>query len=606
LARLTTRRTALALYSLLLVVPTLVLGGLLWFQLAGDHRAEQQQVPALASTAARRMQDGLTARFDELLARENERSFMVYRDFVYPEDLVGSDVAFLPSPLTRGLPPEGILSWFSFDISQGIGAEFSIFAGEHKQLPDSKTLANKLKRSVQELIVHDVQEGFQKRITRYGGLHISSVPLSLAVINFSHERDHSCLRAQLPSLRRLDDEAVDVHRYSFHVRFYRGADGTPRVVATRVILIDKVELLRGMPTCYSNLAEGALIHQGFFIDPEWLFGALPEEVAKQSLRQPEAFHPQGAALVESGETLVHTLYPVELLEIEVERPRDAEYGRFQISLSSAALRARQASQNWRLVAVACMLLLSLATGMVLLLRSVAVELEQARRTEDFVAAVTHELRTPIATIRLHGEMLRDGWVTTDNKRDEYHGRIVDETQRLEAMVERVLEKSRLSSSPPNPEPGDLNEVLRVLMSEEIAARDGVQLELAEGLGAVLMNRDGLRSIVTNLLENARKYGSREDGPREATLLCTCTRDGQPCLEVLDRGPGIPDRDKQRIFEAFFRRSDATTRGERGTGLGLHLVKIQAQAMDGDAQVLDRPGGGSIFRVTLRRADTAKS
>ena len=82
---------------------------------------------------------------------------------------------------------------------------------------------------------------------------------------------------------------------------------------------------------------------------------------------------------------------------------------------------------------------------------------------------------------------------------------------------------------------------------------------------------------------------------------TRLRRGRPVLEILDRGPGVPADQKVRVFEAFHRMGNEATRTSRGTGLGLHLVKTQAEALGGDAEVADRPGGGSIFRVVFRPA-----
>lgn len=601
MAQLTKRRTALALYSLLLVLPTLVLGGLHWFQLVREHRADLDEVPALVKAAARRLEKELGTRFEELLASENERSYTVYRDFVCPEDLIGSEPVFLRSPLTKGTPPPGILSWFTYDLEQGVEAEFSLFAGEREGFEDWKPEEAGYARSVEELITHDVLDGTHKRITRYTGLHESTVPLSHAVINFSREQDHSCLVSELPALRIFNDEFINVHRYDFHVRFYHESDGRPRVIATRMLLIDQSELLRGMPECYSNLAEGAVIYQGFFIDPEWLFDEVPGELAQQFLRAPESFHPgSGDLLRSSSDAVVETIYPVELLEMETYGPGDSSFGRFQVSVGMAEIRARHTRQYVRFAAVACMLLLSLGTGMGLLLRSVKQELEQARRTENFVASVTHELRTPLAAIRLYGEMLRDGWVTSTEKQDEYYGRIVGESHRLETMVERVLEKSRVTSAAARPEPGDLNEFVREVVEKQLTTQRDLRLELEPQMPKVLMTSEGLRSILVNLIENARKYARVELPGGEPILIRTLLADGKPCLEVLDRGPGIPDEDKLHVFEAFYRRHDESTRRARGTGLGLHLVKIQAQAMNGDAQVFDREGGGTRFRVSLRR------
>jgi signal transduction histidine kinase len=243
------------------------------------------------------------------------------------------------------------------------------------------------------------------------------------------------------------------------------------------------------------------------------------------------------------------------------------------------------------------------------------DLEAAHRTENFVAAVTHELRTPLSSIRLYGEMLQDGWVEDPEKRAEYYRRIVRETGRLETLVERVLEKSQITSNEARPEAGDLNRVLGALAPTliETGGRNGTPdlvFELTPELPDVLLNAESVRSIVGNLVENARKYAPVPAGNASAEPIRVVTRlvHENVVMEVKDRGPGIPPAEKSRIFEAFYRVGNEATRTARGTGLGLHLVALQAQAMQARVQALDRKGGGTVFRVTFRTpgADTGDS
>src|SRR5262249_2094453 len=112
--------------------------------------------------------------------------------------------------------------------------------------------------------------------------------------------------------------------------------------------------------------------------------------------------------------------------------------------------------------------------------------------------------------------------------------------------------------------------------------------------------DGVRSIVANLVENARKYAPVGEGG-EPIRLVTRRSDRGADLEVLDRGPGIPVQERTRVFEAFYRVGNEATRTTQGTGLGLHLVALQSEAMGARVQVLDRDGGGTVFRVTFQRA-----
>ena len=315
---------------------------------------------------------------------------------------------------------------------------------------------------------------------------------------------------------------------------------------------------------------------------------------------------------------------MRLLRISAQ-PKDWDFGMMRIVSNTQDLEARFRRQTFNFVCMAAMLILSLATGLVLLLRSVNRDLEAARRTENFVAAVTHELRTPVAAIKLYGEMLEDGWVDDPEKLREYYRRIVRETGRLETLVENVLEKSQLAQREIAPEPGDLNEAIESLAPSLVGlgAQD-LEFQLGDDLPLVMLIPEGVRSIVTNLVENARKYPpvhlpravfqpsdssvSADSVPAspvpEPILVKTHLLAGSVALDVLDRGPGIPHAERARIFDAFYRIGNETTRTTRGTGLGLHLVALQAQAMGARVAVLDRKGGGTIFRVTFATAPAA--
>lgn len=231
-------------------------------------------------------------------------------------------------------------------------------------------------------------------------------------------------------------------------------------------------------------------------------------------------------------------------------------------------------------------------------------LEDARRTENFVSAVTHELRTPVAAIRLYAEMLRDGWVAEPDKQKDYHERIVTETLRLETMVERVLEKGRLIPGRGKAQPGDLSAAVEALCGEyeSTGARD-LRWEFADELPPVDFHDEALHSILTNLVENARKYAPVPLGSPDEEKIRIVTRleKGRPVLEVSDRGPGIPDPEKPRVLRAFYRIGNEATRSSRGTGLGLHLVDLQARALGGGITILDREGGGTTFRVHFQKS-----
>lgn len=607
--QLAERRTALFLYAFLVVLPTLVLVGLHWYQLGQDHAQRLASVPEDCRDASRRLVYALRQRLDFLVEAENRRPFFHYRETYHPPGALGPELAFLPSPLVEGPRPPGVLAWFTYDLRRGRDSEVELFAGGAQAHEGWEEREREYLEAASELVRHDWEDGELRRIARYGpGYRELELPLSMAVVNTSPERDVDCLRGELPALTPYEQRTLRLHVYDFHLRFYHDSRGVPRLMATRLLIFEPNRDLRHLPSCFARLGRGASIVQGFLLDPGWLFGDLPRALAAQILDPSQRLLPLHAPELEvAHDDPVLALPLVSELGFESYSSADAAYGTIGVLGDSTALRALLARQSWRFVGVAAMMLLSLTLGLALLFRSVRRDLEQARRTENFVAAVSHELRTPVSAIKLYGEMLRDGWAPDPDRQAEYHRRIVAESVRLETLVERVLEKSRLASEPPAPQPLDLSSAVEPLVRRLGAAhplRGGDLLcELARDLPPVFLTPDGLASILVNLVENARKYAppGRDGRPAEPILVRTALADGQPVLEVLDRGPGVPEAERERIFEAFYRVGNEATRTARGTGLGLHLVRLQALAMGGRAEVLPRPGGGSTFRVTFRPA-----
>ena len=611
MVQLVTKKTALVLYGVLLVLPTLVLGGLHWHQILEDHRAEMVAVPRGAADAANRLKVAMEKRLHDLVERENARPFYLYKKSFFPPGTIGAELAFVPSPLATGPAPTGILGWFSYNLGEGGNATPEILSGGRDGRDGWQAEREHLLRTTSDLVVHDWKDGFLRRLTRLGAMRSDVLPLPVAAINMSPEDDIDCMRDELPALQSLQDELLRVQMFAFHLRFYVEPDGTPRALATRTVRIEANKHLREMPSCYDNLGWGATLVQGFYIDSVWLFGELPMSLSSQVLDVSEEFIPPGAqASSAASPSEFVSIRPIKELGFETYCKLDEDFGVMKIAVNTSDLEARFRSQSVHFFGVAAMLIVSLATGMMLLLRSVRRDLEAARRTENFVAAVTHELRTPLSAIRLYGEMLQDGWVEDDAKRAEYYRRIVRETGRLETLVERVLEKSQLASNEARPKPGDLNRVIESIApalcgTGTAHVAEDVVFELAPDLPEVLLTYEAVRSIVTNLVENARKYAPvvRSATSEDVEPIRVVTRHAHDhvLLEVKDRGPGIPKDERTRIFDAFYRVGNETTRTARGTGLGLHLVALQSQAMQARVQVLDRKGGGTIFRVTFRKA-----
>ena len=251
-------------------------------------------------------------------------------------------------------------------------------------------------------------------------------------------------------------------------------------------------------------------------------------------------------------------------------------------------------------ALALMLTLVATIGLYAVDRMTRVVVDYARRRSDFVAAVSHELKTPLTSIRMYGEMLRDGLVSTDEKRTEYYTTITDESERLSRLIDNVLEFSRLEQNQRDLSlvVGSLPEAIREV-TEKLRAhveREGfdLKLDLDDGLPAVQFDRDGVTQLVFNLVDNALKY-ARHAATREIEIGLHLENERVE-LRVRDFGPGVPDDQLRRVFEPFYRVGEELTRTTEGTGIGLALVKELAERMG--AVVLGRNATGGGFEVCI--------
>ncbi|MFK7742275.1 MAG: sensor histidine kinase [Planctomycetota bacterium] len=233
-------------------------------------------------------------------------------------------------------------------------------------------------------------------------------------------------------------------------------------------------------------------------------------------------------------------------------------------------------------------------------RSVSRETELADMKIDLVSRVSHELKTPLALIRMYGETLGMGRARDGEQTREFGSIIARESERLTTLIQRILDFSRQQAGTLTYSTAhhDLGELLREmsyayaphLMSKGVVLIDSLPL----GITAPC-DKDGLEGAIINLLENAAKYGRDGDDEHEVDLLLEKQGD-LAVIEVRDLGRGIPDGEHDSVFEGFYRASNS---GEvRGAGLGLGIVQHFARAHGGDIVALPRKGGGTIMRMTL--------
>lgn len=229
-------------------------------------------------------------------------------------------------------------------------------------------------------------------------------------------------------------------------------------------------------------------------------------------------------------------------------------------------------------------------------------LETLRR--DFTANVSHELKTPITAIKAALETLRDGDFSDPNESSRFLDMASRGTERLESIIEDLLSLARIEEEEKKgiePKKVELDTVIASVL-EEIAPRAaerGQRVERTGAEGLAVSGHAGLiRQALANLLDNALKYG----GDKGAVTVSTSTDRGFAVLSVTDQGPGIPEKDRMRVFERFYRLDKARSRESGGTGLGLAIVKHIAQAHSGSVRLESVEGKGSTFSILLPLAE----
>ena len=231
------------------------------------------------------------------------------------------------------------------------------------------------------------------------------------------------------------------------------------------------------------------------------------------------------------------------------------------------------------------------------------QMRLAQQKTDFVSNVSHELKTPLTSIRMFADMLADGRVAEPDRQTNYLRIISAESARLTRLINNVLDFARMERGAASGERRacDLVEVVREVVDTCRPHLEAVGIPLALDVKVdtlpLIGDRDALAQIILNLLSNAEKYGGHEIlvSVRYQT---TPGSTGTGCVDVLDRGPGIPPKKTDAIFQPFHRLDDSLASGVSGSGLGLTLARRMAKAHGGNVIYSPRPGGGSCFTLTV--------
>jgi len=226
------------------------------------------------------------------------------------------------------------------------------------------------------------------------------------------------------------------------------------------------------------------------------------------------------------------------------------------------------------------------------------EHKRQQQQQNFLLAVTHELKSPLASVKLYLQTIlkRD---LDEERRKMFLGNSLKDIERLDDLVENVLLTTKLEnrSCQLPKERFDFTEVVRTVvgrLQKNACSTQVIHARLDEGV-MLMADKFAITNVVNNLIENAVKYSP---SCARVDVALRARPDGKILFSVADNGEGIPDGEKKFIFGKFYRVGNESTRRTKGTGLGLYIVKTVLQKHNGTIKVKDNSPSGSIFEVTL--------
>jgi len=557
------RRTFLAA---ILVAAAVLLPTTAWF-VSGSHDASRRassQYDQAFDDIDRRLKAGanrLAARLTTLIARESARPFYHYQTLYHDPRGAAQGLAVTRSPLATGYSDPLVLAHFQLDEMGTVS-----LPTVNERFPELST-----------------DEGFADFCAVLTELQNGLVMTDVAHSNTGRDG------AQEHVLERETWEQIHFAEAVYAALTGNSAGEQQPSVHAGVDAVDSITV-RVSPLRWRTI----------------VLGSGPALAALREVDTPDGMLVQGFTL--ATEAVAEWLgiddgfVPMmPLAEDEVSTPV-ADTGWWLTSDAGPALdHARNSGQQIRaqfrrrfLVSSAAVLFAALAVVLI-----VAQTDRLARQRARFAAAAAHELKTPLATLGLHSEMLADGLGNPDHER-RYAEQIAVEVRRLGRVVANMLDLSRLERgiTLAHPSVGDIAQattdcVDRLRPTLELAGLK-VEVDIASDLPSAKFDRDALCQIVDNLLDNAEKH-TRSAEDRRAIIRAT-SDETDVRLTIADNGPGIPRALQRDLFRPFAR----TSEGVAGLGLGLAVARSLARAQGGELEIADGPAGAT-FVLTLPRA-----
>ncbi|PCH96107.1 MAG: two-component sensor histidine kinase [Bacteroidetes bacterium] len=288
----------------------------------------------------------------------------------------------------------------------------------------------------------------------------------------------------------------------------------------------------------------------------------------------------------------------QVFELNVTLEDGALSGNLGTDENKRLLEEKLEKRKWMVIGEGSVFALLLVMGVYITQRAFKKEVDLSRQQRNFLMAVTHELKSPLASIKLYMQTMQKHDLD-DQKSSEILENVLNETNRLTSLVDNILLSSQIESD--NylliKEEVNMSRLTNDILDnfalhpvkEKVSIDRNIQSE-------VMLSADfnAMNSIVINLVDNAVKYSN------DATkvLVELTTGDSEVILTVKDEGQGISDAEKSKVFDKFYRQENESTRKTQGTGLGLYILKYLVEQHGGAISLTDNDPKGSIFAVTL--------
>lgn len=623
-------RWQFATFVLILLVGFVVLG-------YRSYRQVEAEELSLARGYAEQVFEQVQAQATALLTVEDERPFAEFRYFQAVAGDRPGEVSLVRSPLSR-LPendPRGLVGYFQIDPDGALSTPYLAAGGndaasfspeERKARADRETILARLTTSLQDRVRAGwIRPEVDRTAISAIELGASSKDVTVDVTDLSDEKaklrarklEDGSFRGDVvpppPSSRQDRSTEAELRAFEAQKRFARASGRRFSNVSppSRQVSIDPFQARlvdKRYVVFYRKLwLEQTLYLQGFVLDArpfhDWL-------VARTFAGSPLAAF--GDATLSLG-TEELARYPSVAVNSGAgpplfERAFGDPLGRFVWRVRASSY-PRLAARNL-LTVLSALAGAVIAIGLISIYRTAAAQVRLSQKRQDLISAVTHELRTPLTSIRMYADMLEEGMAENDAKRLEYYGYISRESARLSRLIENVLQLARLEKGTYRVEPlvrvpsTDFEEIGRAHAA--LLDRQGFRLVRkapAERLPPISYDPDAVRQILLALLDNSVKFAAEA---ADRTCEMSLMREGPTIVwGWSDRGPGVPSGEIGRIFETFYRVEGEATRRTKGTGIGLAVARMLAEAMGARIEARNRQataGGGLEVRLVFPVSD----